>query len=65
MQHSQVLEAMWSRRFTLTVGDGAVQGHGRLVGPASGHVADSVAPAAQHQQGQIEALHVLHTLGMA
>ena len=47
------------------VGDGAVQRHRRLVGPAAGHVPDGVAASTQHQQGQVEALHVLHTLGMA
>ena len=49
----------------LTVWNGAVQGHSSLVGPAAGHVPDGVAPASQHQQRQVKALHVLHTLSMA
>lgn len=52
-------------RSASTVGDVRVQGHSRLVGPAAGHVADGVAASAQHEQRQVEGLHVLHTLGMA
>ena len=48
-----------------TVRDLGIQGDGRLVGPAAGHVPDGVAPAAQHQHGQVEGLHVLHTLGVS
>lgn len=49
----------------LTVGDGSIKGYSSLVGPAAGHVTDGVAPSAQHQQWQVEALHVFHTLGVA
>lgn len=48
----------------LTVGNGAVQRYSRLIGPAAGHVPDGVASASQHEQGQVKALYVLHTLGM-
>ena len=48
-----------------TVRDLGVQGGGSLVGPAAGHVADGVAPSTEHEQRQVEGLHVLHTLGMA
>lgn len=46
------------------VGDGAVQGHGGLVRPAAGHVADGVASASEHQQGQVETFHVLDTFAV-
>lgn len=48
----------------LTVGDGGIESHGGLVGPAARHVADGVASSAEHQQRQVEALHVLHALGV-
>lgn len=50
--------------FFHTVWDGGVESHGRLVCPAASHVADGVSSSAQHQQRQVEALHVLHTLGV-
>lgn len=46
------------------VGNGAVQCHGGLEGPAAGHVADGVATSSQHQQGEVETFDVFHTFGM-
>lgn len=50
---------------SLTVGDGGIESHGSLVRPAARHVADGVASSAEHQQRQVEALHVLHALGVS
>ena len=47
------------------VGDGAVQGNGRFIGPATGHITDGVSTTAQHQQGQVETFDVLNTFGVA
>lgn len=46
------------------VGDGAVQGHSCLIGPATGHVTNGVASATQHQQRQVETFDVLNAFGM-
>ncbi len=44
--------------------NGAVQRYSRLIGPAAGHVSDGVASTSQHEQGQVKALNVLHTLSV-
>lgn len=49
----------------LTVGNGGIKRYSSLIGPAAGHITDGVASSAQHQQWQVEALHVFHTLGVA
>lgn len=49
---------------SLTVGDGGIESHGSLICPAARHVTDGVASSTQHQQRQVEALHVLHALGV-
>lgn len=49
----------------LTVGDGGIKSDSSLIGPAAGHITDGVASSTQHQQRQVEALHVFHTLGVA
>ncbi len=49
---------------SLTVGNGAVQRYSRLIGPAAGYISDGVASTSQHEQGQVKALNVLHTLSV-
>ena len=38
------------------------QQYGCLVCPAPGHIALGVASSSQHQSGQVERFHVVHTL---
>ena len=59
---AEVLEVVIVREL---VCDLSTQGHGRLVGPASGHVADGVAASAQEHEGQVVLLHEPHALGVA
>ena len=44
---------------------GRTQQSAGFKGPAARHVLHTVAPAPQHQHGQVEALHVLQALRMA
>lgn len=48
-----------------TVWNVCVQGNSGLIGPAACHIADGVSSTAQHEQREVERLHVLHTLCMA
>mmetsp|Transcript_45766 Transcript_45766/g.79056 ORF Transcript_45766/g.79056 Transcript_45766/m.79056 type:complete len:339 (+) Transcript_45766:115-1131(+) len=59
---AEVLEVVVVRQ---RLRDLRLEEHGGLVGPAAGHVAQRVAPAAQHQHGHPERRHVPDTLGVA
>lgn len=56
--------ASWDKKQDYTIRDVCVQGNGSLIRPAASHITDGVTSATQHEQREVEGLHVLHTLGM-
>lgn len=53
------------KKCNYTIWNVCVQGDGCFIGPAASHIADGVSSSTQHEQWEVEGLHVLHTFCVA